>query len=446
MGSSAGDGSEEEFRVLVTGANSGLGFAICCRLIDEFLQNRPQNQILLIIPTTRSQRKGDETVNGLEKHLRKTCRDAAKSIPGFDMVLQRRVRFQPESLDLNSILSVQRLSKKLLNSKNKIDVLICNAGYGGFTHPDWPVAIWTLLTDWIQATTWPTFKLAETGLLTDSQIPENKKSEETSPEDTRLGTVFCANVFGHYLLAHYLTPLLSDHRPRVENKGRIIWMSSLEAYERCLDFSDFQSIKSPYSYEGTKRITDLLALTAESPSTAPWVEKYFTDVPSQTVARGQQTTRPKIYVAHPGICYTGIFPINYIANLAMIAAFYIARWCGSIWHANHPYLGAVAPVWLALVSQSIIDQAEAKEGKGKWGSAVNRRGNERVVRTETERWGWGGIVGEQVRKKGRKRGAKAVTEEDLVVFEEQGRTVWKEMERLRVEWENKLREAGVSEL
>lgn len=132
--------------------------------------------------------------------------------------------------------------------------------------------------------------------------------------------------------------------------------------------------------------------------------------------------------------------------LLMILATYIARWLGSPWHTIRPYIGATAPVWLALSPQETLDEMESKErGKGKWGSATDWRGRERVMRTEVEGWGYGGVIGgiEEIGregKKGRMRGVEAMTREKREAFEELGRVCWREMEELRKEWERRLNE------
>jgi 3-keto steroid reductase len=126
----------------------------------------------------------------------------------------------------------------------------------------------------------------------------------------------------------------------------------------------------------------------------------------------------------------------------MFAAFYLARWLGSQWHSVTVKKGAVSMVWLALVKQSTLDSMEAKEGVGKWGSATNFWGEERVERAEVPGWGWGGRLGEHKRK-GRDPYAKDLTKASLENFHEAGRKCWEEMERLRIEWEDRLNAAGV---
>ncbi|GME47713.1 hypothetical protein GTA08_BOTSDO13609 [Neofusicoccum parvum] len=439
---------DDNYYVLVTGANSGIGFAICCRLIDEFLQTRPQSQTLVLIPTTRSRRKCDDTVRLLEAHLQKASRKAEKSFPGISMVLQKRVRFQPEILDLSAIVSVQQCAARLRSAIPKLDAMIFNAGIGGWTGINWPWAIYKILTDWVASNTWPVgFKKATIGMLNKPQISAKSSDGATcngsgnghrdaNAAEPPLGEIFCANVFGHYLLGHYCAPLLSAARP---DSGRIIWVSSLEAYASEFSFADFQGIKSDQPYESSKRLTDILALTFDMPSTSPWTSRY---VSAGNQAAGEVTAekRPRMYLSHPGIVITGIFPLPFpwlLTYVWMLAA-YVARWLGSIWHPVRPYPAAVAPVWLALAPQETLDNAEEREGKGKWGSSTDRAGHERVSRTEVEGWGWGGILGEATNRKGRKPGAVDLKEGEREKFEQLGRDCWSEMEELREQWERRV--------
>jgi len=254
-----------------------------------------------------------------------------------------------------------------------------------------------------------------------------KDAAKDDPEPP-LGDVFCANVFGHYLLCHYLAPLLAADETH-PHPGRIIWLSSLEAYDQSLVMNDFQGIQNSQAYEASKRLTDVLVLTSELPATKSYVRNYLPAGPEQA--------RPKLYVSHPGICSTGIFPLPFILGLCMTAAFYIARWLGSMWHTCKPYTAACAPVWLALAPQATLDELETREGKGKWGSATDWFGNERVARTEVEGWGYNGTVGISAAagKKGRWKHARDLTKEDREEFEQRGIDCWKEMEALRAEWE-----------
>lgn len=411
--------------------------------MDEFLDTRPLSHSLTLIITTRTRKKSDDTISQLRNHSRKKV--AKSTYPS-----NARIEFRAEHLDLTSLVSIQQLSRKLLRSLSKLDVLILNAGYGGFTGVKLLYAVWLVLTDWKHSVTWPSYKISGVGLITKPQctlettqslsngIPPTPPTGDPRRDDSPLGEVFCSNVFGHYLLTHNLTRLLSTPHP---TPGRIIWISSLEAYAHTFSPADIQGLASTTAYESSKRLTDILALTASLPSTAPWTHRFLTSTPAPSTPTTKQ--RPRMYLAHPGICATAIVPLNLFLYYGMLAAFYIARWLGSPWHTISAYTGACAPVWLALAPQSTLDALEEKDGPGKWGSVTDFWGSGRVARTEVEGWGYGGVAGERGEgRKGRMRGARDLTSEAREEFEGLGRECWGAMEELRAAWEERLRGIG----
>ncbi|KAI5278757.1 3-keto-steroid reductase, partial [Ascosphaera acerosa] len=108
--------------------------------------------------------------------------------------------------------------------------------------------------------TWPSYILTTPGWLNKKQTPR--------ADEPAVGFVFCSNVFGHYMLAHYLMPLLSL-RPE-SDPSRVVFMSSIEASLRDFDVDDFQGLKVKRSYQASKYLTDLLMLTSDMSSTRPW--------------------------------------------------------------------------------------------------------------------------------------------------------------------------------
>lgn len=419
----------------------------------------------------------------LRQHLSKTLREADTKTAGISALLASRIQLQAEHLDLCALASVKALAKRLVDKGERVDVLVLNAGIGGWRGLDWPRAVWTVLTDWVNATTYPTYKLGYTGNVVGArQIPEGKKEvggrAEGEGEEPVLGETFTANVFGHYLLAHLLVPVMSvrsgrgaaeDGDEEEQEQGRIIWVSSLEAYEHCFDVDDIQGLNTSSSYESSKRLTDLLVLTSELASTKPFVSSYLSpsnphllgtgnqnDTASATAHEQQEkptpSLPPKLYLAHPGICGTSIANLHPIMDFFMYLAFYISRLLGSPWHTISAYLGACSSVWLALTPLASINRFEsssssrgapAESKKGKWGSSADLFGTERVMLTEVEGWGWTGRVGEKSDGKmrlgrGRWKGMKDLTQESREEFEETGRRVWGQMEELRTEWEERL--------
>ena len=265
-----------------------------------------------------------------------------------------------------------------------------------------------MLTDTLHAATWPSFKIGYVGMV----VPKQTQS----PKENPLGSVFCANVFGHYMLAHNVMPLLR----RSKSPGRVIWVSSIEARSDSFDVEDIQGLRTDVSYESSKTLTDILALTSDLPSTAPWVRKFL----SADDEAEAETAAPVTYLSHPGVCGTSIVPLILPLYWGFVAAMYLARWLGSPWHTIFPYPGANSLVWLALSPQSTLDAAEKPYrdrggGHAKWGSSADFWGRPTVASTETDWWGYGGVVGGEH-------------------VEELGRECWRQMEELRVEWDGLL--------
>ncbi|RDW94439.1 hypothetical protein BP5796_00202 [Coleophoma crateriformis] len=515
MGLPPWETSESQLFALITGANSGLGYGIATRMIDEFLTSpsTPPTKHLVLIVTTRTPLKTRFTLSRLRQHLRslaeysdyskkqqKLARAQGREYNWEDTV--QRVHFLGVEVDLCDLKSVYALADKLVNGTlgtpdattydglklpagspgtagykpdvqqdqwalsqaegstgrmrswgwglsdikiPRLDVVVCNAGIGGWYDLHWPKAVWTILTDMIEATTWPIYKLAEPQRLLRPQCEtagEQGSGEETqslvNKKELSLGNVFCANLFGHYILTHEIMPLLSKPAsPSATAGGKIIWITSIEAVPSKFSLDDIQGLKSLAPYESSKRLTDILSIS----STLPAAEKASDSFFDQPKAEGSiKSLKPRLYVAHPGIFASEIFPLPWLLACFMEAAFYVARWLGSPWHPIKPYKAAVAPVWIALADDEQLERMNAT--RSKWGSATDRLGHERVMRTEVGGWGWdgvdheGGHEGET--KIGRQRGAVDATKESREEFEMMGAKCWRAMEGLRKEWEEVL--------
>jgi 3-keto steroid reductase len=415
-------------------------------LIDEFLESRPSDHLLTLIFTTRSARKSSDTLKSLQKHVdHHPSRDA-----------QTRIHLQPESLELTKLLSVRSLARKLVSSNlPRLDAIVLNAGIGGWSGLDWPMATRTVLADVRTATTWPPFKVGVVGLTSKLQFPST--STGTKTQEPPLAEVFTANLFGHYMLAHWLMPLLQACPST--SPGRVVWISSIEAASRHYNPQDHQGFLTNAAYEHGKRITDLLTLTHTHPSAQPHVKAFFRPPPMLADQPTRSDTAvPTLQVSHPGIVVTTIVSLYWIVAQAYLLAIYFARWVGAPWSTVSPYAGAASATFLALASSSTLHEKEVEDspnglgGQGKWGSSVTKSGKVTVRRTDVDGYGirgdgepfaanwWGGRSWWGPKYLGRAVGARDAEREDIEKFVEEGVGVWKEMEDLRVEWEDRLEE------
>ncbi|CAD6503786.1 BgTH12-05531 [Blumeria graminis f. sp. triticale] len=519
IGLPAWNSAENNEYALITGANSGFGYSLAARLVDEFLStsiSSPGKHLTLIL-CTRSQFKTQATISRLRLHILKLTQypqaprqfESQAKVAGENSRWQdpaQRIHLLGVEADLCNLKSIYALADRLVNGtlfpdsrdeqlsygfteidasraqchtkKNeeqrmeggnqsiripRIDILFLTAGIGGWSGINWISAMKDMCLDVVEAVTWPKYKIAKVGALARPQLESTKRKGlddgarlpqpmQASLEEPALGEVFCANVFGHYILAHELMPLLS--RPATascKSSSKIIWISSIQASDEDFSIDDLQAVRSATPYESSKRLIDLLVLTSELPSVHPLVTSFFDS--ANTVTRRSNTERPgaeedvviirpKNYLAHPGVFASDIMPLNFLLVLFGKFVLYLVRWLGSPWHTIQPYKAAVAPVWLATTCAEALDQLE--EGglcKVKWGSATDTCGRERPKQTEVSGWGWDGRVGalpdaEQLR--GRQRGATYLCREQKESFENLGRQCWLNMEGLRREWESVL--------
>jgi 3-keto steroid reductase len=373
----------------------------------------------------------------LQSHLQRTSQQALQ-----------RIHLRPENLELTNLLSVRALSQKLLASDiPRLDAIILNAGIGGWVGIDWLLLSRKIVVDWRRATTWPTSKLGAVGLVARPQLlPVDGENSDEPP----LGEVFCANVFGHYLLTHWLMPLFSACP--LSSPAKVIWVGSLEAARKHYNPADHQGLRTDASYEHTKRVMDYLALTSGHPTADKYVSSYTSPETSFCVHTREKLSRPTVHVTQPGILTTTIIALHWLLQQGYLLGIYIARWLGSPWATVNPYPAAISAVWLALVSHDQLNAVERKDGGKaiKWGSAVDRLGRARVEATDVPDWGyngsgrpfahtwWGGPAWVGGGEIGRNHGAKDPTKEEVEDFVAEGVEVWARMEELRSEWEERL--------
>ena len=473
---------------------SGLGLATCRRLIDTFLRERPLPQALHLHLGTRSAASGARATAALRQHLR-------RAHPA-EFPASGRIYLRAHGFDLTDLRGVRTaavaLRDELTARHARLDALICNAGMSAFAGIDWPLATYGALTDIVKTTTRPGSYYR--GTVGDVLPPLAAAAEGLAEKvggggaagnadaHAPLGRVFCANVFGHYLLAAVLAPCMQGSPERAgagkPGPGRIVFVSSIETTTAAYVPDDLQGLSRQFAYSSSKRLTDVLALTADAPGCQASARAFLSGAPAQvqaspmagsSISAGPAKPReraresgdgngndddslPRIYLSHPGVVSTDIVPLILLMHYVKLVTFYITRLIGCPWMCIDAHTGAAAATWLALAPDTTLENLESEQdtelldiglsgsdaagvpgdgdpdegydvrglayrcrgGRGKWGSAVDRWGREKVVRTYAVGWGVGG------------------ESEEREGLEALGRRAWAEMEALRAAWEERL--------
>lgn len=314
--------AEKSKVAFITGTTSNLGINIAYRLIDQL----PQSTNVTLVVTSRTLPRVTDVITEIKNHVIEKYPNRTGSLE-FDYVL----------LDFSDMVSVLSAYYDLNKKYTKVDYLFINSSQGLFSGIDWMGATKEVLSNPLEAVTNPTYKTQKVGVMSTDNM----------------GLVFQANVFGPYYLIHKTKHLL-------QNGGKIIWISSIMSDQKFLSFNDLQLIKSPESYEGSKRLIDLLHFAS-----------YKTLKTEYNIDQ---------YLVHPGIFISYSFSkfLNVFTYYGMLLLFYLARLCGSPYHNISGYIAANAPIVAALGSE---DQ------KFKLGSTSNKYGQESLLRKEIDTTG-----------------------------------------------------------
>lgn len=308
---------------IITGTNSNLGLNVAYRLLESI----PKECRVTIVVTSRTLPRAKECIDAIKAYNVEKVKRIG--ILDFDYLL----------VDFTNMVSILTAYYDLNKQHKKIDYLFINAAQGVYDGIDWVQATRDVICNPIQAVTNPTYKLQRTGV----------KSKDG------MGLVFQANVFGPYYFIEKIKPLLE----RSEDP-RIIWISSLMSDPKYLSFNDIELLQSGSSYEGSKRLVDLLHLAS-----------YETLLKENGI---------KQYLVHPGIFISLSFMkfLNVFTYYGMLWLFYLARYLGSPWHNITGYNAANA-VLFALKADPKEDSQQVK-----YGSACGRKGRPYLVRGEVD--------------------------------------------------------------
>ncbi|KAI9034104.1 hypothetical protein DFJ74DRAFT_648233 [Hyaloraphidium curvatum] len=245
---------------VITGANSGVGFGLVQLLLrhpipaDSPLAPRAEPHPAFadadpapwrVVMVCRDAKRGEAARDDLWAAYQLECRVRQKA--GQEVQPEELwsgpagTRISLELADLADTDSVVALCRRLLARGEPIDRLVCNAGI----MPCSGVSFLNL-TNLVLAPRW-TF---ETG----GRIMVEEKGLRTG-DKYDLGTIFAANVFGHYIMARMLAPLL-----RKSPSPLILWTGSTSARPAALDLLDPQAASAEFPYAASKRLLDLVSV------------------------------------------------------------------------------------------------------------------------------------------------------------------------------------------
>ncbi|XP_059840733.1 3-keto-steroid reductase isoform X2 [Hypanus sabinus] len=202
--------------VLVTGANSGIGLALCGRILSE------DNQIHLCMACRNMQKAEDAKSELLLSH------------PGADISLLK--------IDIGNVNSVIKGAIEIKQRYQRLDYLYLNAGI----MPNPRFNLKAFLDGLFSREVFSMFTTGN-GLLT----------QEDWLTDDGLQQVFMTNVFGHFLLIRNLEPLFDQ----AGCTSQIIWTSSRNARKSAFSLTDYQHSQGQESYSSSKYASDLLSVS-----------------------------------------------------------------------------------------------------------------------------------------------------------------------------------------
>ena len=204
---------------VITGGNSGIGYALANQLLDLFESEKDSFSLCLACRNLSKAKSASEEL--LLTH------------PGADISLVQ--------LDTSNTASVKATALELSRRFDRIDWLFLNAGQMPPSSINWR-GFWPL-----------TFANIRHVLTTGGRVLQ----QTDTIMDNGLSKVFATNVFGHYSLIKELQPLTSKQN----NPCHCIWTSSRSADVALpIDTNNIQHFGGERSYENSKQLIDVISM------------------------------------------------------------------------------------------------------------------------------------------------------------------------------------------
>ncbi|XP_028986954.1 3-keto-steroid reductase [Betta splendens] len=248
--------------VIVTGANSGIGLALCERLLAV------DSQLRLCLACRNMRRAEAARAALLTSHT--------------------GARVDLLHLDVGSVQSVFTAAQEVKTRYNKIDFLYLNAGI----MPNPQVDIGAFFKGLFSRNAINMFATAE-GILTQQDRLNSDGLQE----------VFATNLFGHFLLIRELEPLLCQ----TGHISRVVWTSSSNAQRSAFSIEDMQHRNGSEPYSSSKYASDMVSLALNK-------HKNSQGLFSSVICPGLVMTN-LTYGILPSFFWTLIMPIMYLIRI-----------------------------------------------------------------------------------------------------------------------------------
>ncbi|KAF9779562.1 3-keto sterol reductase [Thelephora terrestris] len=327
--------------IAVTGANNGVGFGACQRLLEQLSSEhqtdgnpqfdipveskdvpdeRPRWSGLTLIMVCRNVQRAEAARGKLLSYLDQILegRKARGALDEYGQNFRQNLVIGIEKCDFTSVESVVGCARGMRTKYPYLNHLVLNAGAASFVAIDWFKLIVPFILHPIISLTVVSYIIQAIGERTHDGF----------------GYIWQCNVFGPYLFYRELQPLLEAFHSRSDvdchYPSRVLWTSSLEATHFYRP-EDWQLVTTDHSYESSKYQVDLLASQLEI----------------QALRLEEQTNRPakvRHLIIHPGVASTGIVDsfLHPILVHLMGLSFYLARFLGSPHHPRDPHTAGIA--------------------------------------------------------------------------------------------------------